>query len=337
MLRALTGEPLPSAGFSNASIARVTLGEQRFVLKRTTPARDWTACRSGDARGREALLLADGDCAGVWDVFDCPYVAYEIGEGEIALMMRDLTAHLLPDTRTPLRDEQQTAILGAIARLHARFWDWRAPAGPWLARVENYCDLLPPSYDCALLPSPLREHVRGGWAAAMARVPGEVAEKLTRPGCEWARQWDDLPKTLLHGDVKVANFAIVGDDRVAAFDWAMCGVGPCSVDLGWYLAVNASRLAGTKEDVIKRYRALLTGAPASSPAGAAASRRRDGGGPAGETPAFPVINAVTWRRLEDAAIVLGARMLLWSKAAALEAGRAGAQEEWNWWMERLRG
>ena len=49
------------------------------------------------------------------------------------------------------------------------------------------------------------------------------------------------------------------------------------------------------------------------------------------------INAATWRRLEDAAIILGARMLLWSKAAALKAGRAGAQEEWNWWMERLRG
>jgi aminoglycoside phosphotransferase (APT) family kinase protein len=143
----------------------------------------------------------------------------------------------------------------------------------------------------------------------MARVPEEVAQKLTRPGREWAQEWDDLPRTLLHGDVKVANFAIVEGGKVAAFDWAMCGAGPCSVDLGWYLAVNASRLAGTKEEVIARYRALL-------------------GIDLGDA---------TWRRLEDAAIILGARMLLWAKAAALESGRAGAQEEWDWWMERLRG
>ena len=309
MLRALAGEPLPSAGFSNASITRVTLGGHPFVLKRTTLARDWTACRSGDARGREALLLSDEACAGVWEIFDCPYVAYEIGGGEIALLMRDLSDHLFPDARTPLAEEQETALLGALARMHARFWGSRAPSCEWLARVENYCDLLPPSDDCALLPPALREQVTRGWAAAMSRVPEVVAERLTRSGREWAREWDDLPKTLLHGDVKVANFAMIGEDKVAAFDWAMTGAGPCSVDLGWYLAVNASRLAGTKEDVIRRYRALLGMA----------------------------IDEDTWRRLEDAAVVCGAKLLLWSKALALESGRTGAEEEWNWWIDRLTG
>src|SRR5689334_6387569 len=251
MLRALTGEPLPSAGFSGAAITRVTLGAHDFMLKRTTPSRDWTACRSGDARGREAMLLSDDACRDVWTVFDCPYLAYESGDGEIALMMRDLTPHLLPNARTPLRDDQELAVVGAIARLHARFWGSRAPACAWLARLESYCDLLAPSYDCAIVPSPLREHVIGGWEAVMKHVPAAVAEKLTCPGSEWARAWDDLPKTLLHGDVKIANFAII-DGRVAAFDWAMCGAGPCSVDLGWYLAVNASRLTGTKEQLIER-------------------------------------------------------------------------------------
>ncbi len=307
MLRALAGEPLPSAGFSNASISRVTVGEQYFVLKRTAPARDWTARRSGDARGREAMLLADGACAAVWDVFVCPYLAYQIEDGEIALLMRDLTDSLLPDTRTPLSDAQESAIVGAIARMHARFWGARAPACDWLARVESYCDFLPPSYDGALLPEPLREHVVRGWASAMGRVPSVVAEKLTRPGREWAAEWDDLPKTLLHGDVKVANFALPAEGGVAAFDWALSGVGPCSIDLGWYLAINASRLAGTKEDLIARYRGLLGIA----------------------------IDDATWRRLEDAAVVCGARMLLWSKAAAVDAGRAGAEEEWNWWIDRL--
>ena len=170
MLRALAGEPLPSPGFSNASLTRVAIGGQRFVLKRSTVARDWTACRSGDARGREALLLADEACRDVWDVFACPYIAYEIAGGEIALLMRDLSAHLLPDARTPLTAGQQSAILGALARMHARFWGTRAPVGDWLACTADYCDLLPPSYDCALLPSPLREHVTGGWEIGRAHV-----------------------------------------------------------------------------------------------------------------------------------------------------------------------
>ncbi|HEY7728921.1 MAG TPA: phosphotransferase [Candidatus Eisenbacteria bacterium] len=67
----------------------------------------------------------------------------------------------------------------------------------------------------------------------------------------------DLPRTLLHGDAKVANFALMPDSRVAELDWALVGAGPASVDLGRYLAVNASRLARPKEEAVARYRTLL--------------------------------------------------------------------------------
>jgi hypothetical protein len=63
----VTIAPLPSAGFSNASITRLTNGHRRFVLKRTTLHRDWTARRSDDARGREALLPSDDSCVPLWD------------------------------------------------------------------------------------------------------------------------------------------------------------------------------------------------------------------------------------------------------------------------------
>lgn len=42
-----------------------------------------------------------------------------------------------------------------------------------------------------------------------------------------------------------------------------------------------------------------------------------------------------WTRLEDAGVVCGALMLLWSKALGVENGRPGAQEEWDWWVARL--
>ena len=120
-----------------------------------------------------------------------------------------------------------------------------------------------------------------------------------------------MPRTLIHGDVKVANFAFLPDARVAAFDWAMMGNAPASYDLGWYVAVNASRLTRSKEDVLGLYRSALDNRlPTPLPSD-------------------------VWQALERAGIVAGARMLLWSKALAVEAGRAGAVEEWQWWSDRL--
>jgi hypothetical protein len=37
----------------------------------------------------------------------------------------------------------------------------------------------------------------------------------------------------------------------------------------------------------------------------------------------------------SAAHLGGAMMLLWSKALALRDGRPGADQEWEWWAERI--
>ena len=128
---------------------------------------------------------------------------------------------------------------------------------------------------------------------------------------ELAREWAELPHTLVHGDAKVANFAILPDRRVAAFDWSLVRWAPPSIDLGWYVAVNGSRLAGERDAVLAGYRVLL------------------------EAELGRALPGEEWRILEEVAVLLGARMLLWSKANALASGRSGAQEEWEWWVERL--
>ena len=99
--------------------------------------------------------------------------------------MHDLTAFLLPDGRAPLSGAEETALIGALARMHARFWNADALQANWLVRPAQYCD-----------------------------------ESM-------------------------------------------------------------------------------------------------------------------WNRLGQVAIVCGARMLLWSKALAADSGRAGAEDEWNWWLHRL--
>jgi hypothetical protein len=320
-VRSVAAEPLAGVGFSNAALSRITVTrqdgrEQRYVLKRTSLGDDWTAVRSRDVTGREAQLIGDEQFAGVWEVFECPYAAFAVERGHTGLLMTDLTPHLLPDVRAPLSCDQEDALLGALAALHARFWNAPALDRTWLATPSDYCEILGPAVAgdaaaIATLSSPLQQGVPGGWTSAMPRIDGAAAAKLTCAGRDHQRAWRDLPRTLVHGDAKVANFAILPGGRVSAFDWAIAGAGPCTIDVGWYLAVNASRLTGTKEQLLDRYRARLEDAR-------------------GERIAESV-----WRRLEQVAVICGARMLLWSKALALDAGRPGADAEWAWWMDRL--
>jgi hypothetical protein len=319
--------PLAGVGFSNATLSTVVFPDGRYVLKVSRLSADWTARRTNDVVGREALLLDEPLLQGVWDVITCPYVAYATQPDQVGLLMDDLSSGLLPDVREPLSREHEDTLLGTLARLHARFWDSEALDIDWLVTPAQYCDILAPQVAgdpavLAVLSTRLRDGVPRGWASALPRLPDAAASMLERPGTEWQTLWSDLPHTLLHGDVKIANFAILAEDSgsgevdrssvsVAAFDWATAGAGPCAIDLGWYLAVNASRLAGSKESVIARYRAFL------------------------ETALANPIDGATWARLESVAVVCGARMLLWSKALALDEARPGAAEEWRWWVDRL--
>jgi hypothetical protein len=316
----LTRSPLDSIGFSGATFERMHVrlksGEARTLMQKGVPLRgDWISIRTGDVIGRTAALLAAPELTGLWEVFHCPYVAYAADGKEMTLLMEDLGAHLFPDERTPLPEKAEDALLGVLARLHARFWEAPVLEADWLATVPSRLDLLGPGdwVEHAVPPPPnmLREAVPRGWSAALSRLPPELRRGMTAPGESLAPLWRDLPRTLLHGDTKVANFAVLPDGRVSAFDWSVAGAGPATLDLGWYLAMNATRLARSKEAVMERYRELL------------------------EEALGQVIPHAEWNRMADLAVWCGARSMLWSKALALESGRDGAEEEWRWWVDRL--
>jgi hypothetical protein len=320
-IHSLDRSSLSTVGYTPASHELLTItlstGEQRrLVLKRVRLSADWTARRTSDYIGREAALLGEGTLADVWQVFDCPYRAFARGHDEIALLMDDLSPFLLPDRRVPLREEEEDLLLQALAEMHGRYWSSEALSLPWLAQPQHFAGLLDASSaerdgNLDLLPSVLRERVGQGWIAARKRLPERLFDALRVPASELARTWDNLPQTLVHGDVKVANFALMPAGRIAAFDWAMIGAGPATLDLGWYLAVNASRLARPKEQVVARYRALLT-----------------------ERLGNPFADSL-WKALENAGVMCGARMLLWSKALAVDSNAPGARAEWDWWVSRL--
>jgi hypothetical protein len=162
-----------------------------------------------------------------------------------------------------------------------------------------------------MFPAAMAERLARGWDLALERLPSSVKERMTMPAAELASEWSALPLTLIHGDCKIANFARLAGGRIAAFDWALAAAAPVAIEVGWYLAINATRLARPKEAWLELYRQRLAAHLHSAPEGAA------------------------WEAMTRAAVLSAARMLLWSKAAALETGGRAAQTEWDWWMQRL--
>jgi hypothetical protein len=312
--------PMSAPGFSGSSHTRLTLRGKLYrprtlVLKCTPLERDWTVYRTGNGIAREPRLLDAPELSGVWEVFHCPYLAHAEEPGMAAMLMEDLEPWLFPDVREPLPAASEEALLGALAAMHARFWESPALDLPWLTAPHVYGFVLGPGAGAEEArrrsPHPMFARVAAGWRAALAHVPAPVGRLLSRPGEAYADAIRGLPRTLVHGDAKVANFAILPDGRVSAFDWQLVGASPPSVDIGWYLAINASRLARPREDVLRLYRSLLEEALGRG------------------------LDESLWARLTDAAVLCGALMLLWSKALALEAGSEPANWEWVEWVVRL--
>jgi hypothetical protein len=245
--------PFATGGYSGSVHERWTVerdGGQplRLVLKITRPAEDWTAFRTGDTSGREALLLGAPELGELWSVFHCCYRGYATKGGEVALLMDDLGEHLFPDEDEPISVADEDTLLGTLAAMHARFWKSDALELAWLNTPEQFLTVLGPDSGA---PFALSDMVREGWRSALARLPSAVVSLLRTPSHVLVRTWcEGLPFTLLHGDAKLANFAVLPGDRCAAIDWALVGAGPATVDLGWYLAVNAGRLARPKDEVI---------------------------------------------------------------------------------------
>ncbi|HEY6195356.1 MAG TPA: phosphotransferase [Candidatus Eisenbacteria bacterium] len=319
-IEALAREPIDVPGYSGARFERVSVRSRdgrprKLVLKRARLDADWTAWRTADEFGRAILPLEAPALAGIWQAFANPYVAHAVAQGEVGLLMEDLSPQLLPDARAPLEERAEAALVDALARLHARYWESPALDEPRLAAAPSVLGMLGPrlareAVSQASL-SPVIERAIRGWELALRHLPSGIADRLSRPPEEIIHRWGALPRTLCHGDAKVANFAILPDGRVAAFDWGCMAAAPAALDLGWYLAVNATRILGSKESFAARYRGRLEAAL--------------------ERP----LPEDTWTAIVDAAIEAGAMLLLWSKALALERDDPAARAEWNWWVEQL--
>ena len=242
-------------GLSGSALARLVLADGRVLIeKRVSPTLDWIMRATHDA-GRAATLWTTGVLDSVPEVIDHTVVGAEPDGDGWLVFMRDASDALVPEGRVLTRAES-SAILAAATELHERFLGERLPGLCSLA--DRYATLSPATGQReAGGPNTIPNQLGRGWErfaeGVAADVAGAVLAILDRP---WllADELESCDCTLLHGDLKMGNLGIAGE-RVVMLDWGnWTGFAPPAVEFAWYLAVNWSRIAASREQLVEDFR-----------------------------------------------------------------------------------
>ena len=327
--------PFPNDGWSGATLTAIDGPTGRHILKRTSWAVDWIARSTRDHAIREAVMAAEAS------PLPHPLTSAHLGaaadDTSAAILMPDLSAWLVPWDRgdgvaSIVRGEALDRVLGVAAAIHTLDWaglrgrpaaatqgadNAAVPAWPWCPlreRVELLSRASARQYQADGLW--VGERFLAGWDAfdrlAPRRAIDLVASLTSDPGpllLALGRQ----PATGLHGDLKLANVALLPDGTVACIDWQMTAWAPVAVELGWLLVANVAQLDLEPDGVVERYRAALGAAGGDELAG-------------------------EWAAQRDLAILVGLLLRGWRKG--LDAVAAGtlptgvsAADDLRWWSE----
>lgn len=234
-------------GRTGASVTRLTTlatdGERRSFVLKVVPATQWRTLLGLDSS--EARLWLSGATRMLPQGLRCPTldVARHASSAEWWILMQDVSHGILP--RGAYDEAKARALLRGVARMHAQYWerDRELPLGSF----EISADAM----------AALSAHVaRGGpasdpWLSGLAQdfqvsrallpvfldaLSGDDADfyiRLCSDHARISRALAQYPRTLLHGDLRRANIAFVGDE-VVLFDWEFASCGPAARDLQWY-------------------------------------------------------------------------------------------------------
>lgn len=252
-------------GKSGSQLERVVIDGERFVLKHLHPDADWTMRGFGDLGCRPVEVWTSGLLDAVPPTIDHAVVgaAARLGRNGWggALLLRDVSEHLVPEGDAPLSLEDHRQLVDHLADLSAAFWG--AEGAPDLLSLESRWSAFNPGWlaveEARGWPDPIPPLAAEGWTRFAARVPADVVDVIDRlrhdvdPLVRAVRQ---TPLTFLHGDWKLGNLG-VATGRTVLLDWTYPGVGPVGHDLAWYLSLNRSRLPESKEATIDALRTSL--------------------------------------------------------------------------------
>ncbi len=333
----------PNDGWSGATFTSlVDVFGRRYVLKRTSLAVDWIARATLDVDLREGWLAARPQGALAWiPRAAVPYLGAAADGDGVAILMPDLSNELIAWERPghdPAIDRRTLGlVLGAVARLHAIPWSRIIDGGndadgvlppPWCPLAERLTLLAPSSAGrYAAEGNPVGDRFLAGWAAFGRRAPEAARDLIDRLGenpAPLVAALAGLPSVGLHGDLKLANVALLPDQQVGFIDWQMTLEAPVAVELGWFLVSNSGSLPAGPEEVMLSYRDAL---------------EWDAGDRASVGPADIGALLGDWDRQLDLAWIVGLLLRGWRKGVDAEAGAtlpsgASAVDDLAWWSER---
>jgi hypothetical protein len=243
-------------GRSGSLLERVVLaGGETLVVKHVLDGGDWIMRASHD-HGRAAELWSSGLLARVPAVIDHAVLGAEQVSGGWVVIMRDVSAALLPDHARIGRADSRR-VLEAAAALHASFWD--DPPRPLCPMADRYQFLSPATARREAGGADEVPRLIGrGWERFAELVPDEVAGPVVavlEDPEPFVAALSRFPATLIQGDLKLGNLGFSGD-RVVMLDWGtQTGWAPPAVETAWYLAVNWSRIDASREQVLDDFRA----------------------------------------------------------------------------------
>ena len=328
-LDGLPEEPFPNDGWSGSSLSLIDRGDRRFVVKRTSAARDWIVRATHDDELREAWFaaaLAASSPDGVWIRLASPYLGAAVDGDGAAILMPELSEELIawerPGNEPAIRESLLVSVLTAAARLH--FIGRRVPAHgnvPWCPLPERLTLLARPAAERYRAEGNwVGERFLAGWDAFDRHAPGaarELVEQLANDPTPLVAALGALPPTLLHGDLKLSNVASLVDG-IAFIDWQLATFAPVAVELGWFLVSNVAQLPDGPEAILERYRAIIeaTAADAGLEAGLG-----------------------DWDAQVDLAILVGLLLRGWRKGLDTESNvtlptGTSAADDLTWWSER---
>lgn len=248
-------------------------GQRRaYIVKRTSPAWDIIMRISGDTACRELL---------VWQHHLLDRLPPEVGQTVVAgavdgdgraLLMHDIGALMHPCQRwpdpgwAPLSERELLVFLDGLAALHERYWLDPALLDPKLGLCELpwlYASFSPATAQReAGSPHALVTVLRDGWqefervaAPELVRLVQRLQANL-RPLCDALARY---PWTLVHADPNTKNFGIELSPvpRIVLLDWQLVTRAPPAVDLAYVLALFASVVPASHDELIARYRERL--------------------------------------------------------------------------------
>jgi Phosphotransferase enzyme family len=343
-LELLPEHDFPTDGWSGATFTSLVDGYgRRFVLKRTSMAVDWIARATLDHDLREGWMASFGSRELGWVRAEAvPYLGAAADGDGVAILSPDLSNELIawerPGHDPVIDDETLRRVLQAMARLHATPWsrsveaaleqDSRPPP-PWCPLAERLTLLAPQAAARYKADGDLvGDRFLAGWEAFERAAPSgawDLVERLGADASPLVLALEVLPWVGLHGDLKLANVALLPDGEVGFIDWQMTMRAPVAVELGWFLVSNSGSLPVGPDEVLRVYRDALEW---DSGRWGFGSEPNDFAGLAGD-----------WDLQRDLTWIIGLLLRGWRKGLDAQAGLrlpsgVSAMDDLAWWCEQ---